>query len=161
MRKLSLALCSLLLLTSMASPSANDHAADAAPAPDHALDVYGNICWEDEKARLDNFAIALQNNPDTFGLIIVYAGRRSCSGEAEARAARAKAWVEGRGVAAERVMWKDGGYREGVMTWLWLVPRDLDKEQWPSGLPELGPHEVKVFRRCKGKIYRPAKCDEP
>src|SRR6266508_3752593 len=39
------------------------------------FDSYGAISWELEKAHLDNFAIALQHDPDSIGYIIVYAGR--------------------------------------------------------------------------------------
>ena len=69
MRKLFLTLCPYLLIAVVVSSSATNH--HAYVAPDHALDSYGNICWEDEKARLDNFAIELQNSPDKRGLIIV------------------------------------------------------------------------------------------
>ena len=41
------------------------------------LDGYGNIRFLDEKARLDNFAIQLQNEPKTQGYIIVYAGQKA------------------------------------------------------------------------------------
>src|ERR1043165_3773873 len=56
--------------------------------PDQPFDSYGDLSWEDEKAHLDNFAIALQNDPGATGYIIVYAGRRSCVGEAKDRALR-------------------------------------------------------------------------
>src|SRR5687767_11802488 len=63
------------------------------------FDSYGNICLEDEKARLDNLAIYLQKEPDRLGYIIVYAGHTSCAGEVQARAGRAKKWVvESRGI---------------------------------------------------------------
>ena len=55
--------------------------------------MYDNICWEDEKSRLDNFAIQLQNQPDVKGYIIVYAGKESCAVEAQTRALRAKNWL--------------------------------------------------------------------
>ena len=155
MGNLILSLMPLLLIATAMPPSAGGHLGRA--APDHALDFYGNVCWEDEKARLDNFAITLQENPDKVGLIIVYAGPRSCAGEAQFRAKRAKKWVEGRGVAAGRVLLKDGGYQEQVMTWLWVIPRDLDSKQWPV-LPQLEGDKVRGFSKCKGKIYRPAKC---
>ena len=64
MRKLTFTLCSLLLLTCAPSPSVYNHGVDAAVSQHDALDVYGNICWEDEKAHLDNFAITLQENPE-------------------------------------------------------------------------------------------------
>jgi hypothetical protein len=39
------------------------------------FDEYGDICPGDEKARLDNFAIQLQNNPELQAYIIFYGGR--------------------------------------------------------------------------------------
>ena len=160
MKRLTLTICCSLFVTSAVSPSASNHRADVTPVPDHALDFYGNICWEDERARLDNFAIHMQNNPDMLGLIVIYAGSRSCAGEAQARAERAKKWVQERGVAADRVVWKDGGYMEKAMTWLWLLPRDLDTKQWPIH-PTLERNKVKVSSSCKGKIYKPVKCGNP
>jgi hypothetical protein len=128
--------------------------------PDGALDFYGNICWEDEKARLDNFAIELRSGTDRRGLIVVYAGSRSCAGEAQVRGERAKKWVVGRGISADRVFWKDGGYQEKAQTWLWIIPPDLDEKRWPV-LPSLEPGKLRIFSKCKGQIYKPAKCDKP
>ena len=160
MKKLTFT-CGFFLLALSVSFSSNRNRMNAAPPLDHALDRYGNICWEDEKAHLDNFAIHTQENSDKIGLIVVYAGRRSCSGEVQARAERARKWViEKRGVEASRVVWKDGGYRESVTTELWLLPRDLIERESPAA-PTLERKEVKVFSRCKGKIYKPAKCDNP
>ena len=53
------------------------------------LDKYGNIAWDDEKARLDNFAIQLMHDPNQIGYLYVRSGRVSCRGEAQARAVRA------------------------------------------------------------------------
>jgi hypothetical protein len=49
------------------------------------LDRYGHISWENEKARLDNFAIQLMNQPNTIGYLYVQAGSVSCKGEAQAQ----------------------------------------------------------------------------
>src|SRR5258707_5582224 len=77
------------------------------------FDSYGDLSWEDETAHLDNFAIQLQNDPDSIGYIIVYAGRRACFGEAKDRALRAKKYVvETRGIQESRIKWIDGGYRD-------------------------------------------------
>src|SRR5947208_7846662 len=80
--------------------------------PNRAFDEYGAICWENEKARLDNFAIQLLNERSTtLGHIIVYDGKRACRGEAVARAIRAKKYlVEYRNVSADRIVWRWGGY---------------------------------------------------
>ncbi|MDT5159221.1 MAG: hypothetical protein QOH51_3578, partial [Acidobacteriota bacterium] len=39
------------------------------------IDEYGNIRFNDEKARLDNYAIELQNDPTSQGYLICYGGR--------------------------------------------------------------------------------------
>jgi len=115
---------------------------------DQILDSYGDIAWEDEKARLDNFAIHLLESPEYTGYIFVYAGRRACPGEAQARAVRAKKYVvEVRGVDASRVVWRDGGYRESGSVNLHLSPPGM--EELPL-VPTLDPKEVKILN-CKGK----------
>jgi len=87
------------------------------------IDRYGNISWEDEKARLDNFAIQLMNDPNQVGYIIVNVGRVSCKGEAQRRAARAKRYmVHVRGVPENRIIWRDIGYRESLEVSLWIFP---------------------------------------
>ncbi len=123
-------------------------------APDSPFDSYGNICFEDEKARLDNFAIALQQNPKWIGYIVVYAGNESCAGEAQYRANRAKRWVVRRGVAAQRVIVKNGGYRTDVTTQ--LQPWPTDKPPYEILQGELSFKDVKIFKHCK--IYRPRMC---
>ena len=125
--------------------------------PDSHFDYYGNICWEDEKSRLDSFAVALQQSPELDGYILVYAGRHSCVGEALSRAGRAKKWVVKRGVEEDRVILKDGGYREDVTTILQPIERGKD---FPISLT-IEPDEVEVHSHCKGKIYKPSKCVEP
>jgi hypothetical protein len=87
------------------------------------FDEYGNINRDDEKARLDNFAIQLQQEPDSQGYVIIYAGRRSRTGDAQKRAARARDYlVNVRGIDSRRVVTLDGGTREDPTVELWIVP---------------------------------------
>jgi hypothetical protein len=60
---------------------------------DRLFDEYGLIRWEDEQARLDNFAIQLSNERDSIGYIFIYDGENVCAGEARARAIRARKYV--------------------------------------------------------------------
>jgi hypothetical protein len=92
-----------------------------APAPPATkFDEYGNIRFNDEKARLDNYAIQLQNQPGAQGYIIAYG---SCAGEAQARADRAKDYlVNTRGIDAGRIVTLDGGCRSDLTVELWIVP---------------------------------------
>ena len=91
-----------------------------APAVPYKFDEYGNIKFNDEKARLDNYAIQLQNAPGSQGYIIAYG---TCAGEAQARADRAKDYlVNTRGIDAGRLTTVDGGCKSDLAVQLWLVP---------------------------------------
>jgi hypothetical protein len=94
------------------------------------FDEYGDIRFNDEKARLDNYAIQLQNQPGSQGYIIGYG---TCSGDglcshtscivAQKRIERAKDYlVNTRGIDAGRVVTVDGGCRADVAVELWVVP---------------------------------------
>jgi hypothetical protein len=90
------------------------------PAEPRKFDEYGNIRFNDEKARLDNFAIQLQNDPTATATIIVYG---SCAGEAQQRGDRAKDYlVNTRGIEAGRITVVDGGCRSDLTVQLWIVP---------------------------------------
>ena len=85
------------------------------------FDEYGNIRFNDEKARLDNYAIQLQNEPGSTATIIVYG---SCAGEAQQRGDRAKDYlVNTRGIEAGRITVVDGGCRAELKVQLWIVPQ--------------------------------------
>jgi len=85
------------------------------------FDEYGNIRFNDEKARLDNFAIQLQNEPSSRGAIVGYG---SCGAEGTTRANRAKDYlVNTRGIDASRIDVIDGGCRPDLLVQLWIVPQ--------------------------------------
>ena len=87
------------------------------------FDEFGNINRDDEKARLDNFAIQLQQEPDSQGYIIVYAGRRTRPGDAQKRVDRARDYlINQRGIDARRIVALAGGTREDLTVELWIVP---------------------------------------
>ena len=90
------------------------------PREPQKFDEYGNIRFNDEKARLDNYAIQLQNDPTSTSTIIVYG---SCAGEAQQRGDRAKDYlVNTRGIEAGRITVVDGGCRSDLTVQLWIVP---------------------------------------
>jgi hypothetical protein len=85
------------------------------------FDEYGNIRFNDEKARLDNFAIQLQNEPAAQGYIIGYG---SCDAEGTTRANRAKDYlVNTRGIDGGRLMVVDAGCLPDLLVQLWVVPQ--------------------------------------
>jgi hypothetical protein len=117
------------------------------------IDEYGNIRFNDEKARLDNFAIELQNDPTAQGYIIAYGGRTGRTGEAQRRADRAKDYlVNTRGISADRIVTVDGGFREDLTVELWIVPQGATA---PTASPTVDPSEVRTTapsrRRRRGR----------
>jgi hypothetical protein len=114
-----------LMVLTLSSIMTSTPFAVARPASRTHFDDYGTIPWEDEKARLDNFAIQLQNDENLIGYILVVDAVGGCPGEAQARAIRAKRYlVEVRGTPWNRVIWKVEGHLSEVSTVLMLAPRD-------------------------------------
>src|SRR4029077_9366456 len=72
--------------------------------PDNTMSAtYGTMRFEDEAARLDNFALQLSSVPSAKGFLIAYGGRRGVRNEAEAGAARDKNYlINTRGIEASR-----------------------------------------------------------
>ncbi len=119
---------------------------EATPTPigPTQFDTYGRIARNDEKARLDNFAIQLQNDPGAQGYIIAYGGRRGPAGEAQTRADFAKNYlVNSRGIDPGRLVTVDGGFREEATTELWLVPSGATP---PTASPNVDASEVQTTR---------------
>ena len=106
------------------------------------IDEYGNIRFNDEKARLDNFAIELQNDPTAQGYLVCYGGRSGRAGEAQRRCDRARDYlVTTRGIDASRVVTVDGGFREDLTVELWIVPTGAEP---PTASPTVDPSEVRT-----------------
>jgi hypothetical protein len=140
----------LLLLSSSYSLSTG------AAAPNSPFDQYGEIRWEDEKARLDNFAIQIQQITDGkyFGFILVYDSSGGCPGEAAARATRAKRYiVEHRGVPWERVAWRQDGYSQGISTTLLIVPKNVSLP-YPFRNSDAPQTAGPLTRACKATLVR-------
>lgn len=112
------------------------------------FDEYGDTTLGEGRKRLDNFARHLQAEPDMQGYIIAYAGRRARTGEAQARAGQAKAYlVNVRGIEGARIVTVDGGYREAVTVELFIGAKGTSV---PSPSPTVCPSEVQVIRTDSG-----------
>jgi len=107
----------------------------------------GKYNCEDEMSKLDYLAVQLQGNPDTYGYIVVYGGRRGMQrGEIEVRAARMRRYlIETRGISSDRIEVAAGGFREKLTVEFWRVPRGVKP---PTVTPGVDPKNVK-FKKGK------------
>ncbi|HET9478392.1 MAG TPA: hypothetical protein VFO72_03545 [Pyrinomonadaceae bacterium] len=87
------------------------------------FDECNNCTFDDQKARLDNLAIELQNDPATTGYIIAYGGRTSPIGQVEQLMTRARDYlITERQIHGSRIVVVNGGFREADSVELWVVP---------------------------------------
>ncbi|HKS40956.1 MAG TPA: hypothetical protein VJX74_10125 [Blastocatellia bacterium] len=143
----------VLLLLIIAVLAENMVAASQAGDSARKVDEYGDIAFESEKPRLDNFAIELKSDPNAVGYLIVYAGRRAVKGIAKTRALRAKNYlVKKRRLPSNRIVWVDGGYREDLSTEMHIAPRGATA---PSASPSVDPSEVQFVKATKAKKGKP------
>jgi len=83
----------------------------------------GEVDQGDLKARLDNYAHELQNQPDALGHIIVYRSRRDPPSVSHRHALLARNYlVKTRGIDQNRLVTVDGGMSGCLMYELWAVP---------------------------------------
>jgi hypothetical protein len=88
------------------------------------FDVFPSIARNDEKARLDNFGVELQNDPTASGYVIVYPGRSGKPGAVQKQTTRIVDYlVNSRGIDARRIVTLVGGTKDELMVELWASPR--------------------------------------
>ncbi|MDT4896333.1 MAG: hypothetical protein QOH25_1410 [Acidobacteriota bacterium] len=107
------------------------------------FDEYADLKFNDEKARLDNFAIQLQQEPGAQGYYVIFG---SCEGEGDQRSARAVDYlVNNRGIDRSRITVVNGGCREQLTVELWIRPTGAS-EPTPSNSATVDP-----CPECKAK----------
>lgn len=90
----------------------------------YRFDEFPDISRNDEKARLDNFAIALQNDPTATGHVIVYPGKSGKRGEVQHHAGRIVDYlVNSRGLDQRRIVTLVGAPKEQLSIELWVTPQ--------------------------------------
>jgi hypothetical protein len=87
------------------------------------FDEFGDVLPTDMAARLDNFAIGLQEDPNARGFLIVYRSHRDLPG----LSSRHVNWMRGhliysRGIKADRIVAIDGGAALCLSHELWIAP---------------------------------------
>lgn len=95
------------------------------PSP-RRFDEFESTSFDDDKARLDAFAIELQNNPDSQGYIIMYQGTDRESLRSRKVSVLSKRTldylVKARGIDPRRLQIVDWGTRLKTTYDLWIVP---------------------------------------
>jgi hypothetical protein len=87
------------------------------------FDECNNCTFDDQKARLDNLAVELQNDPSAHAHIIVYGGKTSPIGQVDRLMTRARDYlVNERGIDNSRIVVVNGGFRASDTVELWVVP---------------------------------------
>jgi hypothetical protein len=102
------------------------------PVECRKFDEFPAIAYNDEKARLDNYAIELQNDPTATAYVIVYPGQRGRSGEVQRQTTRLVDYlVNSRGINAQRIVTLVGPGRPDLMIELWLCPQGAKPPSTP------------------------------
>ena len=105
------------------------------------FDVCCSCAFDDQKARLDNLAVELQNDPSSSAYILAYGGSTSRIGQADFLNSRAKDnLVAKRGIDPARVVVVNGGFREEDCVEMWVVPSGAAV---PEPRPTLQPGDVR------------------
>ena len=123
-----LALLTLLSIAVMAGASQIAHAQgerDKFQTDDKTarkFDEFGDIVISDLKARLDGFAVQLQNEPLSKGFILVYRSRRDLPGLSYRYAHRMEDYLVNNRGLEKRVVAVDGGEADCLRQELWIAP---------------------------------------
>jgi hypothetical protein len=98
--------------------------------PSRQYDVCCSCSFDDQKARLDNLAVELQNDPSATTYVIAYGGRTSRIGQADLLGTRARDYlVVQRGIDQSRIVVLNGGFREEDCVELWIIPQGATPPQ--------------------------------
>lgn len=88
------------------------------------FDEFPDIQRNDEKARLDNFVIELQNDPSATAYVVIYPGRAGKRGDVQHHASRIVDYmVNSRGIDQSRIVTLVGTARNELFVELWVTPR--------------------------------------
>ena len=114
-----------------------------------AFDSYGDVKFEDERARLDNFAIHLTNEPLATGLIRMSSGKKTFANESRKRLDRATSYLANvRGIDPNRITTLDCGFTTNLNIHLYIVPPGATP-------PQCDPTVVVPFSQVKFTKPRP------
>jgi PKD-like domain len=88
------------------------------------FDEFPDISRNDEKARLDNFGIEIQQDPTATAYVVIYPGRYSKRGEVQHHASRIVDYlVHSRGLDQRRIVTLVGPAKDQLSVELWITPQ--------------------------------------
>lgn len=114
------------------------------------FDEFGNIPSGDTKARLDNLAVTLQNDPTLQLHVVIYGGRLGPREQVQRRAEFIKNYlVQTRGMELERIITIDGGYRDELSGELWLSLKGTNP---PVATPTIDKTYVRIVGQANNNL---------
>ena len=94
------------------------------PVECRKFDEFSAIAYNDQKARLDNYAIELQSDPTSTAYVVVYPAQRGRPGDVQKHTTRIVDYiVNSRGINGKRVVTLVGPERDVLLVELWLCPQ--------------------------------------
>ncbi|HEX7297014.1 MAG TPA: hypothetical protein VF251_14765, partial [Pyrinomonadaceae bacterium] len=88
------------------------------------FDQFPDIARNDEKARLDNFGIELQNDPTSTAYVMVSPGRSTRQSDVQRRTTRIVDYlVNSRGIDSHRIVTVVGAPKDELLVELWVCPQ--------------------------------------
>jgi hypothetical protein len=113
------------------------------------FDECNSCSLDDQKARLDNLAVELQNDPSTRAYILAYGGRMSPLRHVDKLMSRTRDYlITQRGIDASRLEVINGGFREEDSVELWIVPSGAAA---PRATPTVQAGEVNPGKKLRRK----------
>jgi len=99
-------------------------------AKSRKFDEFAAISRNDEKARLDNYAIEIQNDPTSTAYVVIYPQRSARGGDTQRRSQQIVDYlVNTRHVDAKRIVSVIGGARDELHVELWICPQGTTPQQ--------------------------------
>lgn len=100
------------------------------------FDEYFTITRNDEKARLDNYGIELQNDPTSIAYVVIYPGSNGKPGEVQQRSTRVVDYlVNSRTIDRQRITVVVGPPRGELMVELWVCPQGAKPPKMVGYMP--------------------------
>jgi hypothetical protein len=120
--------------------------------PSKQFDVCCSCSRDDLKARLDNLAVELQNDPTATTYVIAYGGRTSRIGQADLLGDFARNYLAtDRGIDQSRITVMNGGFREEDCVEMWIVPSGATAPQATPTVPAGDVRPASAAPRRRGR----------